>query len=165
MYKKLFSLIALILLILPYSIIAAGKTPVMIVAPFSQSVTLAQNSSANVNIVVQNNTGVNLTITQLTPLIPSGSPVTVNITDNTCGLLAPQESCEATAHLNGLTKPGNENLNISVCAFNGTLCSRISEPVTVENAPLVALSITPTKVTPTSRPPLEIFLRDASPLF
>lgn len=144
MRKKLLFLVVFILFAVPYNVFAASKTPVTIVVPYSQTVTLATNTSTNVNIVIQNNAGVNQTITNLVPQIPAGSSITAAITDNNCGFLAPGDTCEATAQLQGLNKTGNNNLNISVCSFNGTLCSRIKQPITVQNAPLTGVAVSPT---------------------
>lgn len=144
MQRKFSVLFALILFFMSMGAFALNKTAAMIVAPFIQNVDITKNSTANVNIVVQNNTGTNLTITNFIPQIPPNSSVSATIVDNNCGLLAPQETCDATAQLQGLTKPGNENLNVSVCAFNGTLCSRITQAVTITNAALTTISVTPT---------------------
>lgn len=118
--------------------------PAFVVAPFLQSLTLANNTSADVAIVIQNNTTVNQTITNLTPQIPPDSLVTATIVENHCGLLSPNENCDALFRLTSLNTLGNGKLNLSVCSFNGSLCSRIVQDITVLNTSLASIDVFPT---------------------
>lgn len=142
--RKLYLVLICVLLVLSQVIFAAVTRPAMIVLPFLQSVTLAANTSLPVSIYVQNTTGVNQTITNLVPIIPAGSPITATLAESTCGFLSPGASCQAMFSLQHLKQAGNGDLNISVCSYNGTLCSKIVKPIAVINLPLQALFITPT---------------------
>lgn len=144
MRKHLLFLLGCVLFASSANLLAATKKPVTIVVPFTSSVTLGKNTSTDINLVIQNNAGVNQTITNLVPQIPDGSPISAMITDTNCGFLAPEATCEATARLTGLKASGNGNLNISVCSFNGMACSRINQPITVTNAALTRLFVFPT---------------------
>ena len=139
----LFSMFFLLLVASQLSL-AASKVPVSIVTPFLQSVSLARSSNTDIIVVIQNNAGLNQTITSIVPEIPSGGLVTASIIDSNCGFLLPMQTCEAVARINSLEELGNEKLNISVCSFNGALCSRIKQPITVANVPLTKISVFPT---------------------
>jgi hypothetical protein len=121
--------------------------PGFVVTPFSRTVTLAPNSSANVLIIAQNQTTVTQTITNVVPQIPSDSGITGTVTANQCGVLSPGESCAALVRLQSSSKPSSGNLNISICSFNGTFCSRIIRPFNFTNSQPLAIFVTPT--TPT----------------
>lgn len=144
MRRQFFWFLLIGLLITPLISLAAELRPDMVVVPFAQTLTLAKNSSTNVLVVVQNNTGVNLTITNLVPHIPSRSLVKVKILETNCGFLAPLDSCGVIAQIQTLNKLGRGKLNLFACAFNGTLCSRITQDISLISAPLVEIQVFPT---------------------
>lgn len=136
--------LVLIACLLSNSISAAANKPAFIVTPFTTNVTIGNNTGTDVIIAVQNNTGVRQTITNLVPLIPKDSSVTATLVDNFCDTLAPGESCEASYTLFGLNQQNDNHLNISICSFNGAICSQIKEPIQVKTLPLTNVFVFPT---------------------
>lgn len=132
------------MILITFNIFANTSKPGFIVTPFSRSVTLAENSTTNVLVVAQNNTGVNQTITNVVPIIPSNSGIRATVMANTCGFLSPESSCAALVKLQSGNQPSSGNLNISICSFNGTFCSRIVKPIDFINTRPVGIFITPT---------------------
>ena len=118
--KRIAQYLLMILLVVIAGTTFAKKTkriqPGFVVTPFSRTVILALNSSANVLIVAQNQTGVTQTITNLVPQIPGDSGITGTLITNNCGVLAAGDSCAAIYRLQSSSKPSQGNLNISVCA-------------------------------------------------
>lgn len=143
MRRILSSLMFIVFTVLSFHAVAGNKQPNMIVTPFANQVEIEKSSTANVNIIVQNNAGVQQTITDIRPLIPENSLVRAVMLRNNCGYLAPGESCNFIVRLTSLNRLGNQNLNVSVCSFNGTLCSRIEQPIKVISAPLSNLFVFP----------------------
>lgn len=137
-------LLAMCLMMVAYYSFANSTLPGFVVIPFSRSVTLAANSTANVLVVAQNNTTVNQTVTNVVPSIPASSGITGTVIANTCGFLSPGSSCAALVKLRSGNQPTLGNLNISICAFNGAFCSRIVKPINFSNAVPVRIFVTPT---------------------
>lgn len=144
MKRIAYCLLVIMMMLIAFNAFASKTKPGFIVTPFSRSVTLAANSSTNVLIVAQNNTGVNQTITNVVPTIPANSGIIGTVVDNTCGLLSPESSCAALVKLQSGSQHSSGNLNISICSFNGTFCSRIVRPIDFSNTQPIAIFITPT---------------------
>ncbi len=147
MVRNFFFLLLISLMLMPFSVMAKTKVPAIVVVPFTSTIELARATTIDVTIVAQNNTGVNQTITNLSPILPAGNIVTATLIETNCGFLRPGASCEATYTLVSQNNFGNGNLNIAVCTYNGTLCSRIKKPITVQNAPIVSIQVAPTDET------------------
>lgn len=104
---------------------------------------MPSNTEATVEITVQNNSGVEQTITDIKPFASPSTLFSAALLLNNCAVLQANETCSAVINLKGLKTLGEGKFDVSVCSFNGTLCSGISVPLTVAIKKLVSIAIEP----------------------
>lgn len=139
--KRIFTFILLSFLV--FFLSNTFAKPGFIIVPFAKSINLAPNTDTDVLIVAQNNTTVNQTVTNIKPMIPIGSGITGTVKATNCKFLSPGTMCQALITLHSSNARSIGDLNVSVCSFNGTFCSRIVNPLRFANGQPVALYIAP----------------------
>lgn len=136
-------MVALLLITSNIGLAKHTNKPGFIVAPFTRATSIAPNSTVNILVITQNATGVTQTITNAVPVITNGRDVTAKILVNNCGTLQPNQSCALIGQLRAGKNPTYGDLNISMCSFNGTFCSKIAKPITFSVDKPVAIFVTP----------------------